>query len=58
MPGIIERLNIFSRAGAICAADSLINLVGRLSWPSELVFFRVLMTLKISATDVVNRYIE
>ena len=54
----MARLKIFVSAGASNVADCLTNLVEQSSYQVELEFFRDLIVYKISATDVLNKYIE
>ena len=58
MPVSIARFTIFVSAGASKAAESLINLVEKLSWLVELVFLRVLIIFRISDSVVWNKNME
>ena len=52
IPVLIERLKIFSSAGAIMGTESLTNLVEKSSYPVEFVFLSDLIVTSISVWDV------
>ncbi len=54
---LIERLQSFSRDGAIRGATSLMNLVEKSSYPVEFVFFSDFIVSNISAWDVLDNSI-